>query len=120
LFSLFSNGSQRLSATPRDTVATWNAICHLRSADFQGAINLRGLAMTIHRIRPLTECESEELIRQQAHGFDELENQVCELRLMAKLAREQGDPELRDFALIKLCEMAEALWKGYYEVCIQE
>jgi hypothetical protein len=76
--------------------------------------------MTVHRIRMLTERESEKHSQAMAYGFDELENPICELRLMAKLARRETlddeDDELRVFTVLRLTEMAEQLYKDYYEI----
>jgi hypothetical protein len=76
--------------------------------------------MTVHKLRLLTNRESEERTRRLARVFDELENQVCEFRHMSTLALKSlhdRDAELRDWTVTKLCAMAQALWKGYYEIC---
>ena len=76
--------------------------------------------MTVHKLRLPTDREIEERHRQRANGFDDLENPICELRHMAKLARritlDDEDYELRDFAVLKLCEMVEQLYDDYHEI----
>lgn len=78
-----------------------------------------GVSMTVHKLRLPTDREIEERHRQRANGFDDLENPICELRHMAKLARREtlidGD-DTRAFAVLKLCDMVEQLYDDYHEI----
>ena len=78
-----------------------------------------GVSMTVHKLRLPTDREIEERHRKRANGFDDLENPICELRHMAKLARREtlidGD-DTRAFAVLKLCDMVEQLYDDYHEI----